>query len=54
MLRDQHLSYHGHAFGSRNAFSVFLLAVIDVKSGGFYLDSGLAQKQMSSATPQSK
>jgi hypothetical protein len=44
----------GVAFGSSNAFSVFLLAVIDVNCGGFCLDSGLAQKQMSSAAPQSK
>jgi hypothetical protein len=54
MLRDQHLFLTMGAFGSRNAFSVFWLAVIDVKRGGFYLDSGLAQKQMSSVTPQSK
>jgi hypothetical protein len=31
-----------------------LLAMIAVKRERFYLDSGLAQKQMSSVTPQSK
>jgi hypothetical protein len=53
-LHDQHLFLTTGAFGSRNAFSIFLLAVIDIKSGGFYLHSGLAQKQMSSLTPQSR
>ena len=35
VLRDQHLFLTMGGFGSPNAFSVFLLAVIDVERGGF-------------------